>query len=306
MSSSRPGAGYAAAQAAAEAARLVVTVARETSGWDGGAGAPRRRRRLRAARRGPLRRRGVRRRPRRARRRHTGPPPMCACSEPAEIPLEHDVAEAARSSPNCATACCARTPPSGRAGRRRCRAAAHLVRSISSSHRTTRPCRVARRRRRALRRQPSARRGLLICFDPPPMARTRNSSVAASRATRRPGRARRQYSRAAMRSCRLPPARAGRRGRVPDVFLRIYTRLGSPRDPDALRPWIAQLTRRVCLDRLSAAGARGAVRAGARRHPSDHRRARRCLRGARGDGLAHGRVPGGARPVLPPRRELSH
>jgi RNA polymerase sigma-70 factor (ECF subfamily) len=39
-----------------------------------------------------------------------------------------------------------------------------------------------------------------------------------------------------------------------DVFLRIYTRLGSLRDADALRPWIAQLTRRVCLDRLSAAG----------------------------------------------------
>jgi len=39
-----------------------------------------------------------------------------------------------------------------------------------------------------------------------------------------------------------------------DVFLRIYTRLGSLRDPDALRPWIAQLTRRVCLDRLAAAG----------------------------------------------------
>ena len=39
-----------------------------------------------------------------------------------------------------------------------------------------------------------------------------------------------------------------------DVFLRIYTRLGSLRDPDALRPWIAQLTRRVCLDRLSTAG----------------------------------------------------
>src|SRR5258707_1100932 len=35
-----------------------------------------------------------------------------------------------------------------------------------------------------------------------------------------------------------------------DVFLRIYDRLGSLRDPDALRPWIAQLTRRVCLDRL--------------------------------------------------------
>jgi RNA polymerase sigma factor (sigma-70 family) len=39
-----------------------------------------------------------------------------------------------------------------------------------------------------------------------------------------------------------------------DVFTRIYTRLDSLRDDDAVRPWIAQLTRRVCLDRLAAAG----------------------------------------------------
>jgi RNA polymerase sigma factor (sigma-70 family) len=39
-----------------------------------------------------------------------------------------------------------------------------------------------------------------------------------------------------------------------EVFLRVYDRLGSLRNPDALRPWIAQLTRRVCLDRLSMAG----------------------------------------------------
>jgi RNA polymerase sigma factor (sigma-70 family) len=39
-----------------------------------------------------------------------------------------------------------------------------------------------------------------------------------------------------------------------DVFLRVYDRLGSLRDPEALRPWIAQLTRRVCLDRLAALG----------------------------------------------------
>jgi formiminotetrahydrofolate cyclodeaminase len=38
MSSSRQGAGYAAAQAAAEAARLVATVARETTGWAGAGG----------------------------------------------------------------------------------------------------------------------------------------------------------------------------------------------------------------------------------------------------------------------------
>jgi RNA polymerase sigma-70 factor (ECF subfamily) len=37
-----------------------------------------------------------------------------------------------------------------------------------------------------------------------------------------------------------------------EVFLRVYDRLASLRDPDALRPWIAQLTRRVCLDRISA------------------------------------------------------
>ena len=37
-----------------------------------------------------------------------------------------------------------------------------------------------------------------------------------------------------------------------DVFLRVYDRLGSLRDPAALRLWIGQLTRRVCLDRLAA------------------------------------------------------
>jgi RNA polymerase sigma factor (sigma-70 family) len=35
-----------------------------------------------------------------------------------------------------------------------------------------------------------------------------------------------------------------------DVFVRVYDRLGSLRNPEALRPWIAQLTRRVCLDRV--------------------------------------------------------
>ena len=39
-----------------------------------------------------------------------------------------------------------------------------------------------------------------------------------------------------------------------EVFLRVYDRLGSLRNPEALRPWIAQLTRRVCLDRLAALG----------------------------------------------------
>jgi RNA polymerase sigma-70 factor (ECF subfamily) len=35
-----------------------------------------------------------------------------------------------------------------------------------------------------------------------------------------------------------------------DVFLRVYDRLETLRDPGSIRPWIAQLTRRVCLDRL--------------------------------------------------------
>jgi RNA polymerase sigma factor (sigma-70 family) len=37
-----------------------------------------------------------------------------------------------------------------------------------------------------------------------------------------------------------------------DVFARVYERLGQLRDDDAVRPWIAQLTRRLCLDRLRA------------------------------------------------------
>jgi RNA polymerase sigma factor (sigma-70 family) len=37
-----------------------------------------------------------------------------------------------------------------------------------------------------------------------------------------------------------------------DVFARIYERLDQLRDDEALRPWIAQLARRTCLDRLRA------------------------------------------------------
>lgn len=46
-----------------------------------------------------------------------------------------------------------------------------------------------------------------------------------------------------------------------DVFLRVYDRLPSLRNPEALRPWIAQLTRRVCLDRLHSLG---------REEPAEH------------------------------------
>lgn len=37
-----------------------------------------------------------------------------------------------------------------------------------------------------------------------------------------------------------------------EVFTRTYTRLGALRDDAAIRPWLAQLTRRTCIDRLRA------------------------------------------------------
>lgn len=39
-----------------------------------------------------------------------------------------------------------------------------------------------------------------------------------------------------------------------DVFTRVYTRLETLRDDSAIRPWIGQLTRRLCLDQLGARG----------------------------------------------------
>jgi RNA polymerase sigma factor (sigma-70 family) len=35
-----------------------------------------------------------------------------------------------------------------------------------------------------------------------------------------------------------------------EVFVRVYERLGTLRNPEALRPWLAQTTRRCCVDRL--------------------------------------------------------
>ncbi len=39
-----------------------------------------------------------------------------------------------------------------------------------------------------------------------------------------------------------------------DVFTRVYTRLETLRDDAAVRPWIGQLTRRLCIDALEARG----------------------------------------------------
>jgi RNA polymerase sigma factor (sigma-70 family) len=38
-----------------------------------------------------------------------------------------------------------------------------------------------------------------------------------------------------------------------EVFAKAYEHLGRLRDDDAVRPWLAQLTRRACIDRLRAA-----------------------------------------------------
>lgn len=45
-----------------------------------------------------------------------------------------------------------------------------------------------------------------------------------------------------------------------DVFTRAYEHLHKLRDDEAIRPWLAQLTRRLCIDRL---------RAGAHEQPGD-------------------------------------
>ena len=37
-----------------------------------------------------------------------------------------------------------------------------------------------------------------------------------------------------------------------EVFTRVYSRLDTLRDDSAVRPWIAQLTRRLCLDTLAS------------------------------------------------------
>jgi RNA polymerase sigma factor (sigma-70 family) len=38
-----------------------------------------------------------------------------------------------------------------------------------------------------------------------------------------------------------------------DVFAKVYERLDRLRDEDAFRPWLAQLTRNACIDKLRAA-----------------------------------------------------
>ena len=55
----------------------------------------------------------------------------------------------------------------------------------------------------------------------------------------------------AVRIYRLPDADA--EDVFQEVFTRAYERLDGLRDDSALKPWLAQLTRRLCVDRLRAA-----------------------------------------------------
>jgi RNA polymerase sigma-70 factor, ECF subfamily len=52
----------------------------------------------------------------------------------------------------------------------------------------------------------------------------------------------------AVQAYRLPEADA--EDVFQEVFTRVYERLGQLRDDSAVRPWIAQLTRHCCVDRL--------------------------------------------------------
>jgi RNA polymerase sigma factor (sigma-70 family) len=56
----------------------------------------------------------------------------------------------------------------------------------------------------------------------------------------------------AVRGFRLPDADA--EDVFQEVFARTYERLDRLRDDAAIRPWLAQLTRRLCIDRLRAGG----------------------------------------------------
>ena len=56
----------------------------------------------------------------------------------------------------------------------------------------------------------------------------------------------------AVQAFRLPPHDA--EDVFQEVFARVYEHLDRLRSDDALRPWIAQLTRRVCIDRLRVSG----------------------------------------------------
>ena len=59
----------------------------------------------------------------------------------------------------------------------------------------------------------------------------------------------------AVQAFRLSPADA--EDVFQEVFARVYEHLNRLRSDDAIRPWIAQLTRRLCIDRIRASRREG-------------------------------------------------
>ena len=57
-----------------------------------------------------------------------------------------------------------------------------------------------------------------------------------------------------------------------ETFARAYERLGTLEDDDALRPWLASLTRRLCIDRLRAGSRERPPRTWASRRPTTRSR----------------------------------
>ena len=90
-----------------------------------------------------------------------------------------------------------------------------------------------------------------------------------------------------------------------DVFARTFERLESLRDDTAIRPWLAQLTRNACVDR---------IRAGTREQPTEEpladevdgeiERLDEALDVHEGLQALSPELPRGARPLLRTRREL--
>ena len=89
---------------------------------------------------------------------------------------------------------------------------------------------------------------------------TPSSSYAAAPATRTPGgsswSAIPATSTRSRQAFRLPQHDA--EDVFQDTFTRAYERLHTLRDDDAFRPWLASLTRRLCIDRLRASRPRAA------------------------------------------------
>jgi RNA polymerase sigma-70 factor (ECF subfamily) len=55
-----------------------------------------------------------------------------------------------------------------------------------------------------------------------------------------------------------------------EVFARVYEHLGRLRSDDAVRPWIAQLTRRLCIDRFRSGGREGPADLDELAEPADY------------------------------------